>query len=536
MALDEGYELHRLGQTYLRVAEAVLSATRSPLSAREIVERGIERGLFGDHALSQTPEKSMQARLSLHIKDRQKASRFVRVARGRFLLRNDLPDPTDEMQAVEARERTLSEYIAEPRKLRLPTETVLCTPQSYYAPVLTFQGIDGDHLAVLPRLLKSTEYVNRDTAEEKNDVKQFVTYVLVQSGHRLLSYRRSYLSRAAEFLRGARCIGFGGHVSAADSDIFSRNDAGLEVCARREVSEELAIDSKVSSARAFRSMISSAPMERLGILNDDSSEVGRRHLAVVYRLWIEDWDLAKSIKKGESSLKSLNWIDLTRDKVDVTEYEYWSQLCLRRYYSSNIVSEPVVRHLSLRQFQQARIFVVAGRIGSGKTEISRYIGQRLNVPVISSGKVLQTLMHAPDIEEIGRNEFQRRAESFIREPLGPDQLGQALSRFANEAGGQRVVIDGVRQPETLSKLKTGIEMQLALLYVHTPPDIAYEMYRFRERSNSLDYSYRGFLEVFDAPVEADLSALGRLAQTYIYNFLGTDPLRRSLDRLIEDMN
>jgi hypothetical protein len=52
-------------------------------------------------------------------------------------------------------------------------------------------------------------------------VKQFVTYVLVQCGQRLLFFRRSYLSRAAEFLRGSKCIGFGGHVSAADADILS---------------------------------------------------------------------------------------------------------------------------------------------------------------------------------------------------------------------------------------------------------------------------------------------------------------------------
>jgi hypothetical protein len=54
-------------QTYLRVAEIVLASALSPLKAREIVERGIERGLFGDHVLRRTPEKSMQARLSMDI-------------------------------------------------------------------------------------------------------------------------------------------------------------------------------------------------------------------------------------------------------------------------------------------------------------------------------------------------------------------------------------------------------------------------------------------------------------------------------------
>ena len=74
------------GRTYLRVAETVLAKALSPLKAREIVERGIEQGLFGDHVMGRTPEKSMQARLSIDILTRAGFSRFVRTARGRFLI------------------------------------------------------------------------------------------------------------------------------------------------------------------------------------------------------------------------------------------------------------------------------------------------------------------------------------------------------------------------------------------------------------------------------------------------------------------
>jgi predicted NUDIX family phosphoesterase len=133
----------------------------------------------------------------------------------------------------------------------------------------------------------------------RNDAKQFVTYVLVQCGQRLLFFKRSYLSRAAEFLRGSKCIGFGGHVSAADLDILSRGDYGLAACARRELAEELHLPDTPNSKRvpastatidyrnkATVNLFESASLERLGILNDDSSEVGRRHVAVVYRAWL----------------------------------------------------------------------------------------------------------------------------------------------------------------------------------------------------------------------------------------------------------
>ena len=54
-------------------------------------------------------------------------------------------------------------------------------------------------------------------------------------GQRLLFFKRSYLSRAAEFLRGSKCVGFGGHVSQADFDILSLDDQGISACARREL-------------------------------------------------------------------------------------------------------------------------------------------------------------------------------------------------------------------------------------------------------------------------------------------------------------
>jgi predicted NUDIX family phosphoesterase len=71
--------------------------------------------------------------------------------------------------------------------------------QDAFGEVLTFQGIDTDATPILGRLLKdhSVEYVSRSEAEVRNDAMQFVTYVLVQCGQRLLFFKRSYLSRAA---------------------------------------------------------------------------------------------------------------------------------------------------------------------------------------------------------------------------------------------------------------------------------------------------------------------------------------------------
>src|SRR6266478_3840963 len=99
-------------QTYLRVAEIVLANALSPLKAREIVDRGFERGLFGDHGLSRTPEKSMQARLSTDILNRAEQSKFVRTERGRFTLRSRVVG-SPRYEEVQTERAPTGEYVAE---------------------------------------------------------------------------------------------------------------------------------------------------------------------------------------------------------------------------------------------------------------------------------------------------------------------------------------------------------------------------------------------------------------------------------------
>jgi predicted NUDIX family phosphoesterase len=387
-------------QTYLRVAEAVLARALTPLKAREIVERGIERGLFGDHVLSQTPEKSMQARLSMDILNRAEKSRFARTGRGRFTLRSRLDSADQGIEGTNTEDQPSREYVAERRILRTPKEEVLCVPDTVFSDTLTFQGIDTDAVPILERLLRreNVVYVPRSEAETRNDAKQFVTYVLVQCGQRLLFFKRSYLSRAAEFLRGSKCIGFGGHVSAADIDILSREDRGLAACARRELAEELNLGEsksvKLSGSKSIPTvatlprapshptirLFQDASLERLGVLNDDSSEVGRRHAAVIYRIWLPDWNKARLLQRGDSSIKGLGWIDLSRDNVDISEFEYWSQLCfLAAGKKRGLVDQPIFHegHESLYglrylQLVEQSLFVIAYYFGvSSPTAIVR---------------------------------------------------------------------------------------------------------------------------------------------------------------------
>jgi len=467
----------------------------------------------------------MQARLSVDILNREDKSKFVRVSRGRFTLRSRLGVSASDLPHV-SKDVLQREYIATRRALRLPAEEVLCVSEESFKDTLTFQGIETDTEQLLPRLLASaaTQYIPRAEAESRDSAKQFITYVLVQSGQRILCFRRSYLSRAAEFLRGSKCIGFGGHVTAADEDILSHRDRGLSECARRELTEELTLPDPIalaltSTSRLFRE----APLEVLGVLNDDSSEVGRRHVAVVYRVWLNDWQIAKHLQKGDSSLKGLAWLDLTKDKVDLSDYEYWSQLCLRTFFPSNVVSRSGFKVRRRSALTDARLILVTGRIGSGKTETSRFLSQHLGIRLIRSSDIVRDLMKSPSVDEIGRLEFQRRASEFMRQDDGAQKIAVAIDNLARHE--TRCIVDGIRNLSTFENLSTLSDGNVATIHVQTPPDVAHDLYRNRE---DLTITYRQFLRIYDDPVEQEISSLGREADIFIYNAFGIEAFRRTL--------
>ena len=495
----------------------------------------------------------MQARLSIDILNRAGQSKFIRTERGRFTLRAKLLSADQTRDGIHIDGPAASyEYVAERRVLQTPKEEVLCSSEDAFKNVLTFQGIDTEAAPILAQLLneESITYLSRSEAEVRNDAKQFVTYVLVQCGQRLLFFKRSYLSRAAEFLRGSKCIGFGGHVSAADADILSLDDRGLLACARRELIEELHLpiaggdqhrkraDVPPNSTalpripnRATVRLFQTVPFERLGVLNDNSSEVGRRHVAVVYRAWLPDWNSVRHLQKGNSSIKGVGWMDLSKDKVDISEFEYWSQLCLRKFYPSTVIAKSGVKILNKTRLASDRIIVIAGRIGSGKTETAGYLAQKFGWPLVKSGLLLQELMAAPPMSEIGRREFQERALDFIRRDGGPDRLSASIEEHVNKIGATRCIIDGLRHLSTYESLSVRFAGSVGLIFVQTPQDVAYDMYRAREVQSALSFSYREFLELYDAPVECEIPSLGRTAQVYIYNSFDMEAFRRTLDEV-----
>ena len=499
--------------TYLIAAEVVLRQARRPLSARELVDQAIADRLLPNATFAKTPHKSMQARLSMHILQRGEASVFVRTSSGRFYLRELLGE--------------ISPRLVRPFDRALSRERVLCIPRHNYEALLTFQGISDDAASLLQHLVveSRTAYLPRVEAENDSKYKQVVTYTLVQYQNHILSFQRGQFSRVASFLKGARCIGFGGHVTEADANIFGYADRGIRACAARELEEEL----RGGALDDLR--VDDSELEVLGVLNDDSSDVGRKHVAVVLRYWVNDWPRWKSVREGETSVRDLKWTNFADGGVDINEFEYWSQMCFRRYFPELPAQRSQHRIVRDVDLQSDHLLLIVGTIGSGKTHTARLMAKRLGYAVVNSGQVVASLIGLPPVPETSREVFHKVAWDLVSTSAGVDRLAGALIEAARATGQPHVIIDGIRQLDTFERVRALWGGQVYTLFVQTPPELAFESYRQREN----ELSVREFMDLYDAMVERGVHDIARHADIIVYNWYGDQSHERALNALVRSL-
>jgi predicted NUDIX family phosphoesterase len=519
--------------TYLWAAEVVLRKHKRPLRAPEIVSYAQEQGLFSGEMHSRTPQKSMQARLSLDILNKGEQSVFVRTGRGMFYLREFLAESAlvPLIEDIGLGKPTKPVQYAAPRRVPSPaTERVLAIPKSHYERLLTFQGLKRDEGALVRDLVNGpVRYIPRTEAESIDDHKQVVTYVLVTHGAKVLSFRRGTFNRAAAFLRGSLCIGFGGHVAESDRSIFSFADSGIRSNAARELQEEVVVPGKSKQLWPEH-------MKVVGVINDDATENGRRHVGIVMRYEVRDadWESWKHAHRGEASINQLRWIDALGEAVDIVEFEYWSQLCWRVLFPVMARAQPAYRILRKKPFREKHILVVVGGIGSGKSSATKYLTRNFGYVEVNSGRVLAELLGLPPVPETPRPIFQEAAWRFIQDADGPARLAQALLRATSRSGADRVVIDGLRQLSTLRALKAIAQVPVAVLFVHAAPDLAFDLYLSRRKGDE-PIDLDAFMRMLSAPVEGDVPFMISEADAVIYNWSGEAGYGKTLSALAEEL-
>jgi predicted NUDIX family phosphoesterase len=193
----------------------------------------------------------------------------------------------------------------------MPTEErVLCFERNLLEELGVFQGINLDVQKYLPILTAQPKlvYLNRSEAEQDKRYKQLIPYVLLICNGKILRYRRGKGGQETR-LHGLYSVGIGGHISDEDHGLFSKG-IGYEEGMRRELMEEVAVEQVNAPA--------------VGLINDDSTEVGCVHFGVVHIMRVQD----EAVAGRRSGILAPEFIPVAEAVKNTAIYESWSRFCL----------------------------------------------------------------------------------------------------------------------------------------------------------------------------------------------------------------
>ena len=493
------------------------------MNPRVIWDYAEAQGLVPDKGISgKTPFQTLKSKISTHIRRYGDSSLFIRTAPGKFFLR-ELLKPGQEP------------YAAKPLEPPGRDEKVLSFPTHLLDKLGRFQGISKHPNKLYRRLLRRElcTHIPRAEAELNNQYKQVVTYSLVTRGNALLAFRRGNYTRTDKFLRGSHCVGFGGHVVEDDLTLFNYGDMGVSDSAVREIAEELNLPEddrmRISRKEGFRLMAA---------LNDDSSDVGRRHFAFIFRYEVlptEEW-VKKNWEKerhGEKAVTNLRWLEPSGKDFSMRDFEYWSQLCMREYYPNLVKGEPSYLIRRCKYLTPPHILCVLGPVGSGKTEATSILKKGYGYREINTGKLIAALIGMPPVPKTPRGAFQKEAFKFITSVDGPRLLAYAVQKQVASVAADRILIDGFRNVSTVREFRKLLgSKRVALLYVHTPPDIAF---RFAQGRPGGPKSIDDFLLVRESPVEKEVEQFIAQADAVLYNWTGKNEYRATIRRMMSEL-
>lgn len=473
---------HR-GWTYIDIAAAMLRRHGRPLGIDEIVRFATDEGVL--RSSGRSPESAMRARLSSELREHGFESIFQRVGPNRFALR----------------EWELPEHIAPPFRKSIPDETVVCVTQSAIDRAGRFFGLSREWSVFGTLLTERTalSYLPRPAAEIRNDLKQLVAYaVLRDTRGRVLTYRRGHYSSAPSMLRGARCLGFGGHVLEDDArNLFGQSDGGVLQAAYREIAEEL------TGTLPTR-------LEQTGVIVDDSSPDGVRHLGFVLDAELPA-QFAEAHSSRERAVNDLQFMTPSDAWQRFHEFEFWSQLVLREFFRAERRSATTVVR-PRRRTVDSDVIVVTGEIASGKSTFVDLLRSQLCFSAISTRTCVAQLLGLPDFERGDRAHFQQAAASLVSSPEGIRLLAEEIVRASAQLE-RPLVIDGVRQRQTIQLLREHFP-NLVVLFIDCARDDAYRNFGI---GTGRDAPLSEFRDVRSHPVEREVAELKHESDVYIFN-------------------
>jgi len=191
-------------------------------------------------------------------------------------------------------------------------EKVLGFPRALFEQLGVFQGFSAEVDRYLPVILdkRNNSFRPRSQAETDPTFKQIIPYVIITDGKNVLHYVRGKKG-GEKRLVAKGSIGIGGHINDEDYSLFADGFQAYQDAVEREVREELSVQGPFDA-------------KPVGLINDDSTEVGRVHMGVVHVLV----RTPGHVKKNEQVITQVEFLPIEELKAKRDQLEGWSQFCL----------------------------------------------------------------------------------------------------------------------------------------------------------------------------------------------------------------
>ena len=199
-------------------------------------------------------------------------------------------------------------------------EFVWVVPRKHLFPLATPNGFMAiEESEINEKFLEPAKsegfFIERRYAEIHPEYKQFIPYVAISKEEKVLCLTRLN-TQGEKRLHGKKSIGVGGHINPCDQpkDVTG-NDLFKNAC-QRELHEEL-----------FLPQDTDLDLSPIGIINDDTTEVGAVHLGLVYNLKADDFDVSiRETSAMEGEFKDLT--ELRELAMSSTSFETWSSFLI----------------------------------------------------------------------------------------------------------------------------------------------------------------------------------------------------------------
>ncbi|GEP42820.1 hypothetical protein [Brevifollis gellanilyticus] len=189
-------------------------------------------------------------------------------------------------------------------------EHVLVITRALLDQLGSFQGFQPEVDRYLTAMLApgANFFMERPAAELDPTHKQLIPYSIFHHDGRYLCYTRGGKS-GEKRLVSKRSVGIGGHINPVDQSHDGLGESMYFNSIEREITEELVIGGTHTQ-------------EVIGLINDDSSEVGSVHLGVVHRFELS----SNEVKSNEDAIQDLQFFTLGELRAMRDQLETWSQI------------------------------------------------------------------------------------------------------------------------------------------------------------------------------------------------------------------